>query len=206
MTLVYICLMQNTQSKARLEKDGRRLRSVTSQNIIVDAMMTLIQRGILEPTAQEVADEAGIGIRTVFRQIQDKENLFSKMDEKVRATLQETLKRATNPRGNLEERIEGLIELEAELFENNLQFLRATLANKWKYNTLQKNYERNQRNIKSLLYTWIPELKNLSESQQTLLTSVNSAGYWIELRENLVLSVTGAKNLKINLFRDTLLN
>ena len=205
MTLVYICLMHNTQSKARLEKDGRRLRSVTSQNIIVDAMMTLIQRGILEPTAQQVADEAGIGIRTVFRQIQDKENLFSKMDEKVRATLQETLKRATNPRGNLEERIEGLIDLEAELFENNLQFLRATLANKWKYNTLQKNYERNQRNIKSLLYAWIPELKNLSESKQILLTSVNSAGYWIELRENLVLSVTGAKNLKINIFQDALL-
>jgi len=197
--------MQNPQSKPRLEQDGRRLRSVTSQNIIVDAMMVLIQRGILEPTAQQVADEAGIGIRTVFRQIQDKENLFLKMDEKVRARLQETLKRAANPRGNLEERIEGLIELEAELFENNLQFLRATLANKWKYNTLQKNYERNQRNIKSLLYAWIPELKDLSESKQILLTSVNSAGYWIELRENLVLSVIGAKNLKISIFQDALL-
>ncbi len=205
MTLVYICLMQNPQSKERSKQDGRRLRSVTSQNIIVDAMMTLIQRGILEPTAQQVADEAGIGIRTVFRQVQDKENLFLKMDEKVRARLQETLKRAANPRGNLEERIEGLIELEAELFENNLQFLRATLANKWKYNTLQKNYERNQRNIKSLLYAWIPELKDLSESKQILLTSVNSAGYWIELRENLVLSVIGAKNLKISIFQDTLL-
>ena len=168
-------------------------------------MIILVQRGILEPTAQQVADEAGIGIRTVFRQIQDKENLFLKMDEKVRARLQETLKRAADPRGNLEERIEGLIELEAELFENNLQFLRATLANKWKYNTLQKNYERNQRNIKSLLYAWIPELKDLSESKQILLTSVNSAGYWIELRENLVLSVTGAKKLKINIFQDALL-
>ena len=205
MTLVYICLMQNPQFKERSKQDGRRLRSVTSQNIIVDAMMTLIQRGILEPTAQQVADEAGIGIRTVFRQVQDKENLFSKMDEKVRAALQETLKKATNPRGNLEERIERLIELEAEIFEKNLQFLRATLANKWKYRTLQKNYERNQRNIKSLLYQWIPELKNLSESKQILLTSVNSAGYWIELRENLVLSETGAKNLKINIFRDALL-
>jgi AcrR family transcriptional regulator len=168
-------------------------------------MMILIQRGILEPTAQQVADEAGIGIRTVFRQIQDKENLFLKMDEKVRAALQETLKRAANPRGNLEERIERLIELEAELFENNLQFLRATLANKWKYNTLQKNYERNQRNIKSLLYSWIPELNNLSESKQVLLTSLNSAGYWVELRENLKLSVTGAKDLKINVFQDALL-
>ena len=205
MTLVYICLMQNPQFKERSKQDGRRLRSVTSQNIIVDAMMTLIQRGILEPTAQQVADEAGIGIRTVFRQVQDKENLFSKMDEKVRAALQETLKKATNPRGNLEERIERLIELEAEIFEKNLQFLRATLANKWKYRTLQKNYERNQRNIKSLLYTWIPELNNLPESKQILLTSVNSAGYWIELRENLVLSEIGAKNLKINIFRDALL-
>ena len=205
MSVVYLCLMRNLQSRIRLEQDGRRLRSLTSQNIIVDAMIILVQRGILEPTAQQVADEAGIGIRTVFRQIQDKENLFLKMDEKVRAALQETLKRAANPQGNLEERIEGLIELEAEIFEKNLQFLRATLANKWKYNTLQKNYERNQRNIKSLLYTWIPELKNLSESKQILLTSINSAGYWIELRENLVLSVAGAKNFKINVFQDALL-
>lgn len=205
MSVVYLCLMHNLQSKRRLEQDGRRLRSLTSQNIIVDAMIILVQRGILEPTAQQVADEAGIGIRTVFRQVQDKENLFSKMDEKVRADLQEILDRAAQPQGNLEERIEGLIELEAEIFEKNLQFLRATLANKWKYNTLQKNYERNQRNIKSLLYTWIPELNNLSESKQVLLTSVNTAGYWIELRENLKLSVTGAKKLKINVFQDVLL-
>lgn len=205
MSVVYLCLMHNLQSKRRLEQDGRRLRSLTSQNIIVDAMIILVQRGILEPTAQQVADEAGIGIRTVFRQVQDKENLFSKMDEKVRADLQEILDRAAHPQGNLKERIEGLIELEAEIFEKNLQFLRATLANKWKYNTLQKNYERNQRNIKSFLYTWIPELNNLSESKQVLLTSVNTAGYWIELRENLKLSVIGAKNLKINVFQDALL-
>ena len=205
MSVVYLCLMHNLQSKTRLEQDGRRLRSLTSQNIIVDAMIILVQRGILEPTAQQVADEAGIGIRTVFRQVQDKENLFSKMDEKVRADLQEILDRAAHPQGNLEERIEGLIELEAEIFEKNLQFLRATLANKWKYNTLQKNYERNQRNIKSLLYSWIPELNNLSESKQVLLTSLNSAGYWVELRENLKLSVTGAKDLKINVFHDALL-
>ena len=205
MSIVYLCLMHNLQSKTRLEQDGRRLRSLTSQNIIVDAMIILVQRGILEPTAQQVADEAGIGIRTVFRQVQDKENLFSKMDEKVRANLQEILDRAAHPQGNLEERIEGLIELKAEIFEKNLQFIRATLANKWKYKTLQKNYERNQRNIKSFLYTWIPELNNLSESKQVLLTSVNTAGYWIELRENLKLSVTGAKKLKINVFQDALL-
>ena len=130
MSVVYLCLMHNLQSKRRLEQDGRRLRSLTSQNIIVDAMIILVQRGILEPTAQQVADEAGIGIRTVFRQVQDKENLFSKMDEKVRADLQEILDRAAHPQGNLKERIEGLIELEAEIFEKNLQFLKIFIFQK----------------------------------------------------------------------------
>ena len=39
---------------------------------------------ILEPTAQQIANEAGISIRTVFRQIEDIETLFSKMNEKIK--------------------------------------------------------------------------------------------------------------------------
>ena len=84
MTIVYLCLMPATNLLKAFERDGRRLRSLTSQTIIVDAMMKLIQKGTLEPTAQEVADEAGIGIRTVFRHFQDKETLFIKMDERVK--------------------------------------------------------------------------------------------------------------------------
>ena len=78
MTLVYGCLMQNTKIQTNLKKDGRRLRSITSQNIIVDALLVLLKKGILEPTAQQIADEAGISIRTVFRQIEDMETLFLK--------------------------------------------------------------------------------------------------------------------------------
>ena len=84
MTIVYLCLMQNTKIQRNQKEDGRRLRSLASQALIVDAMMKLINKGILDPTAQQVADEAGIGIRTVFRQIQDKETLFLLMDKKVK--------------------------------------------------------------------------------------------------------------------------
>ena len=52
MTLVYICLMQNPQSKERSKQDGRRLRSVTSQNIICHD--DSYPEGILEPTAQQL--------------------------------------------------------------------------------------------------------------------------------------------------------
>ena len=204
MSVVYLCLMEIHQIKQNLKKDGRRLRSLASKNIIVDSLMKLIQKGILEPTAQQVADEAGIGIRTVFRQVQDKETLFSKMDEKVKSSYQEKIKKVV-PKGNLPVRIKGLVELESLLFEDNLQFIRATLANKWKYKTLQKNYERNQRNIKTLLYNWLPEIKDLNKPTQILLTSLNSAGYWIELRENQILSAEEAMQLKIGVFEDALL-
>ena len=206
MSVVYLCLMEIHQIKIKqnLKKDGRRLRSLASKNIIVDSLMKLIQKGILEPTAQQVADEAGIGIRTVFRQVQDKETLFSKMDEKVKSSYQEKIKKVV-PKGNLPVRIKGLVELESLLFEDNLQFIRATLANKWKYKTLQKNYERNQRNIKTLLYNWLPEIKDLNKPTQILLTSLNSAGYWIELRENQILSAEEAMQLKIGVFEDALL-
>lgn len=204
MPVVYLCLMQNPQQIKKLDQDGRRLRSLASQNIIVDAMMNLIQSGILEPTAQQVADEASLGIRTVFRQAQDKETLFSKMDEKVRATYEKKIKN-TKPTGNIAQRIKDLIELEADIFDANLQFYRATVANKWKYRLLQKNYERNQNHMKGLLYKWLPEINDLKENVQILLTSMNSAGYWVELRENRMLSSREAIELKISIFEEILL-
>jgi len=196
--------MQNLQQIKKLDQDGRRLRSLTSQNIIVDAMMNLIQSGILEPTAQQVADEASLGIRTVFRQAQDKETLFSKMDEKVIATYEKKIKN-TKSTGNIAKRIKDLIELEADIFDANLQFYKATVANKWKYRLLQKNYERNQKHMKGLLYKWLPEINDLKENIQILLTSMNSAGYWVELRENQMLSKQEAMELKISIFEEILL-
>ena len=204
MTIVYLCLMPATNLLKAFERDGRRLRSLTSQTIIVDAMMKLIQKGTLEPTAQEVADAAGIGIRTVFRHLQDKESLFLKMDERVKDSYDRAIIKIS-PEGGLSQRIRDLFEKEAKLYEAYLQFIRATLANKWKYKTLQDNYEKNQINLKSLMYKWLPEIKELDVSMQIYLTSINSTGYWIELRENQMLSAEEAKQLKVRVFEDALL-
>lgn len=192
--------MQNEKFK----NDGRRLRSINTQNAIVDALMNLVLRGILEPTAQQVSDEAELGIRTVFRQIQDKETLFTLMDERVKQNYAADMMNTT-PCGDIKSRIKELVVMEARTYEPNLQFLRATLANKWKYKTLQKNYKRNQKNLKALLYSWLPEVKKETKTIQAFLTSINSTGYWIELRENQQLSVEEACELKIQAFENALL-
>ena len=204
MSLVNNCLMQNTKIQKNFKQDGRRLRSLTSQNIIVDALLVLVKKGILEPTAQQIADEAGISIRTVFRQIEDMETLLSKMNEKIKYSYKEMIDN-TEPKGDLSERIKDLIILEARVFENNLQYIKSTLSLKFKYKVLQNNYQKVQKDLKIILYKWLPEVNNLDNSYQTLLNSINSTGYWVELRETQMLSAEEATKFKINIFKNILL-
>ena len=64
-------------------QDGRVLRSVKSQKLIVGAYIKLLRAGTMEPTAQMVADKSRIGIRTVFRQFDDMENLLKSVDAEL---------------------------------------------------------------------------------------------------------------------------
>jgi len=202
MTIDYLCLMQSLKLITKYKADGRRQRSVNTQATIVDAMMILIKKGILEPTAQQVADEAGLGIRTVFRIVKDKETLFSRMDEKVRESNQMLYQ--ASPSGSLKDRIEGLMQIESKGYEVNIEFIKATLANKWKYKTLEENYKKNQLLLKKLMFTWLPEISQLDSSLQEFLTAINSPNFWIELRENQTLSVEKAKKIKEAEFKKVL--
>ena len=92
--------------------DGRILRSQKSQAIILECFIKLINKGNYYPTADEVAKESGIAIRTVFRQIEDMETLLSKMNEKIKYSYKEMIDN-TEPKGDLSERIKDLIILEA---------------------------------------------------------------------------------------------
>ena len=61
--------------------DGRILRSQKSQTLILESIINLINKGNYYPTADQVAKESGIAIRTVFRQFADMESLLMKVDE-----------------------------------------------------------------------------------------------------------------------------
>ena len=44
--------------------DGRRARSERSKQAIIDATLALMEEGNLIPTAQQISDKAGVGIRS----------------------------------------------------------------------------------------------------------------------------------------------
>ena len=59
--------------------DGRITRGVENRSKIVDAMMELVDSGVAIPTAEQVAKQAKVGIRTVFRHFTDMDSLYGAM-------------------------------------------------------------------------------------------------------------------------------
>ena len=68
-------------SSSSVKVDGRRLRSDRSRQVIVESMLQLINDGNLVPTAQQIANHAKVGIRSVFRHFEDMEAIFETADQ-----------------------------------------------------------------------------------------------------------------------------
>lgn len=55
--------------------DGRRARRERSREQVVDAVLDLLDEGVLRPTAQMVAERSGISLRSIFRIFDDVQTL-----------------------------------------------------------------------------------------------------------------------------------
>lgn len=62
--------------------DGRTARSVRTRRAIVDALRALFAEGDLRPTAERVADRAGVSVRTVWQHFEDLEALITEAGER----------------------------------------------------------------------------------------------------------------------------
>jgi AcrR family transcriptional regulator len=61
--------------------DGRVLRGERNRQAVVDAFLSLVQEGAVAPTAQAVAERAGVSARSVFHHFQDMESLLASAAE-----------------------------------------------------------------------------------------------------------------------------
>ena len=171
--------MANLQDKDKL--DGRLERSKKSRDLIIKAMHDLIDEGILSPTAQQVAETAQVGIRTVFRHANDMETLF-RLITKVNAEKRSKYFLQADINGNLEERIEKLADSRSEGYAEMQNFILATAASKWKYKFLDNQYKDAIKNLKENLQEWLPEMNNLDEEKQAMVEAIMSFEYWYRLR------------------------
>jgi AcrR family transcriptional regulator len=161
--------------------DGRLQRSERSRQLIVEASQQLIGEGILVPTAQQVADRAGVGIRTLFRHFADMESLYATIDNYLRASY-EGVFLGGDRSGTLAERILQATEARAAAYEKLSPLILSTRAQMWRSAVLQKNYARNQRGLRKDLADWLPELLELPPHKREAVEAFTSFENWDRLR------------------------
>lgn len=180
------------------ETDGRRLRSERSRLAIIQAVVDLAEEGILVPTAQQISERAGIGIRSFFRHFEDMEELFRVADEHIRDSYEAHFI-GGNRAGTLEERIACVVERRSRAFEKVKNMLLGTQAQLWRYEVLRKNYARTQHGLSRNLEKWLPEITSLSREKREALDAVSSFEMWHRLREHQGLSRKIAIRIVISL-------
>ncbi|MEP0200739.1 MAG: helix-turn-helix domain-containing protein [Halioglobus sp.] len=185
--------------------DGRRLRSERSRLAIIEAVLALQEEGVLVPTAQQISDRAGVGIRSFFRHFEDMETLFEAVDDHIRDSYQ-ALFFGGDRDGTLEERIDHAVERHADAYESVTNIVLGTTALLWRYKVLRKNYARNQRALRRDLDDWLPELKLVPRDTREAIDAIASYEMWHRLRYHQGLSKTASvtilKTLLNNLMGD----
>jgi AcrR family transcriptional regulator len=154
----------------------------------------LQEEGVLVPTAQQIADRAGVGIRSFFRHFEDMESLFKAIDDHIRDSY-EALFISGDRSGTLEERIDAMVKRRADAFESVTNITQGTRAQLWRYQTLRDNYARNQRGLRKDLDNLLPELHSLPDETRQSIDAITSFEMWDRLRSHQGLSKTASVNL-----------
>ena len=163
--------------------DGRRLRSDRSRQVIVEAMLQLIDGGNLVPTAQQVADPAKVGIRSVFRHFEDMEAIFATADELWRKDFVDNTS-DIDIKLPLKQRIAQVVSSLAQLYESNTNILKSTATRRWRSAFLKQNYAKYQSRIRNDIRQALPELEQLPQPRQEAIIGTLSFEYWDRLRDH----------------------
>ena len=99
------------------EVDGRRLRRQTNRESVLHALVALLEDGVYQPTAQDIADRAGISLRSLFR-------YFDDVDDLSRAAIEAHMERngqlfdlVVDAAAATPEKIAAVVEQRARLFD-----------------------------------------------------------------------------------------
>ena len=181
--------------------DGRRQRSERSQTAIIEAALSLMNEGTLVPTAQQIADRAGVGIRSFFRHFADMDSLFLAADDMLLSSY-EALFEVDNRAGTLSERVTRSIDLYGNAFEKLRPIILCTQAQLWRSPKLRENYGWHQKRLRKELELWLPEMAELPKDRREAVHAVASFSMWNRLREFQGLSIKTSADIVTSLVND----
>ena len=114
----------------KLKKDGRKLRSESTTDHILNTAIKIARKGNIENMSfNSIAKEAKIGSRTIFRHFKDQESLQESLDLKLGEEFTSAFS-VINKADNLEKRIENVSSTLINLYVKNQNIILASNKNK----------------------------------------------------------------------------
>ncbi|MGB1959302.1 MAG: TetR/AcrR family transcriptional regulator [Luminiphilus sp.] len=181
--------------------DGRRQRSERSQTAIIEAALSLMDEGTLVPTAQQIADRAGVGIRSFFRHFADMDSLFLAADDMLLSSY-EALFEVDDRTGALASRVARAVDLYGNAFDKLRPIILCTQAQLWRSPKLRENYAWHQKRLRKELELWLPEVSAMPKDLREALHAVASFDMWHRLREHQGLSPKASADIVSSLVMD----
>lgn len=173
--------------------DGRRRRSEQSRDRIVAAMMALVEEGKLTPGAEDVAERAEVGLRSVFRHFKDMDSLYAEMAARLAAEYLPAMApfQSADWRGQLFESLDRRIVI----FERMLPFKRAADAHRHKSLVIQNNHAATAQLMRARLLDLLPPHLQTDRAAFETLDFLLSIDSWQRLRSEQGLTASRARDV-----------
>lgn len=168
--------------------DGRRARGLRTRDAIISALLDLVGRGDVAPTAQRIADRAGVSVRSVYQHFADVEGLYADAAERTYEWVRETAK-AIDTSLPAAKRVDAFVEGRASTLETLLPFHRAVRLMEpasdrvRSYRLAMEKWEKDR-----VAKVFAPELRAMDAPARSAalagLDLIASADSWDHLRRN----------------------
>ena len=174
---------KSKQISLSIKKDGRHLRSVKTQESIVNSTIELLMESPLVqwPTAEQVAKHSDIGLRTVFRQFDDMDGLISSCHEKIMSEFENFLSIKPSKEKALGNRITFLIKERIEIYLKYKNVFASSIMNMQKFKSVREGFIEGNLRLKKRFEDIIPEVLKLSLLDQAYLDTSISFAFWYRL-------------------------
>jgi AcrR family transcriptional regulator len=179
-------------SAATPAADGRRRRGEDNRARIVAAMLEIIRSGDLAPSAEQVAQAADVGLRTVFRHFQDMDSLYREMSVVIAGELKAVADTPFRSK-DWRERVVELVERRAEAFEKIGPFLRASSSFRRRSRDLEVDNARLVAALRAILERQLPPEVARDQPKLEILDLLLSFETWSRLRREQGLSPSRAQ-------------
>ena len=174
--------MSNEPALKIKNSDGRFARSQKTKDAIVKALLKLL-RNTPFPTAEQVAKESKIGLRTVYRQFKDMESIYLSLHEKCMHSLGQMFDSDIDLNKSFKERVNFAISERLTIYEEYETLFIATISNSARLPTLVNQVAESYQIMRERFIEIVPEIKNLSTIKSDLLFARITFPPWFSLRK-----------------------